>query len=486
MKKLIAVLLLLSSSSFLFAQCPFKYGANEDDSLACLGEITNFDMHYKNKNYNDAYEAWRNIVSSCPCSWDALYTRSQILFESLIKNEKDSTKKEHLIDTLLFAYDQANISFPDKFSKGYCMSYKAYNKLKFRSKQYANLEDAQSLLNEFSTSIELEQEKTSAAIWNAYYTWAKKLTDITKDTSYVIEAYGRATDYIDVSINNAQVQYEKQVSVIDSLFELYTSGKIDTNYLVNLCKKPAADTTKQMKIVAQYKKALKNIETSVAPYASCEVLEELYSKKLESIKDDISAVNKVVVTMAKSGCLTSPTFKEALEIQHKAKPSRTSAYWMGMLSLRSYGSTSDKSELEASIAYLKEAVDLSETNEQKTDANYLLATAYMTKGDFSESRTAAYAALKANPNFGKAYILIGDLYARSGGRCSSDLAYDYAWAAADKYAKAVAVDPSCAEQANKQRAGLRFPSSEDLFKRGINKGSSYHVGCWIQENTTVR
>lgn len=486
MKKLIAILVLLSSSSLLFAQCPFTYGANEDDSLACLGEITNFDMHYKAKNYNDAYEAWQKIVNSCPCSWDALYTRSQNLFESLIKTTTDSAKKEHLIDTLLYSYDLATQSFPEKFSKGYSMGYKAYNKLKFRSRQYANLEDATALLNEFSNSIELEQENTSAAIWNAYYTWAKKLTDITKDTSYVIEAYGRATDYIDISINNAQVKYEKQASVIDSLYGLYKAGQIDTNYFVNLCKKPAADTTKQMKIVVQYKKALRNIENSVAPYASCEVLEELYSKKLESIKDDISAVNKVVVTMAKSGCLTSPTFKEALEIQHKAKPSRTSAYWMGMLSLRSYGNTSDKSELDASISYLKEAVAMSETNEQKADANYLLATAYMTKGDFSESRSAAYAALKANPNMGKAYILIGDLYARSGGRCSSDLPYDYAWAAADKYAKAVAVDPNCAEQANKQRAGLRFPSSEELFKRGINKGSSYHVGCWIQENTTVR
>ena len=109
------------------------------------------------------------------------------------------------------------------------------------------------------------------------------------------------------------------------------------------------------------------------------------------------------------------------------------------------------------------------------------------KGSFSEARATAYEALKAKPNMGKAYILIGDLYANSGGRCGDEkVPGAYAWAAADKYAKAAAVDPSCADDANKQRSKLRFPSKEELFKRGMNSGDSYHVGCWIQENTTVR
>ena len=117
----------------------------------------------------------------------------------------------------------------------------------------------------------------------------------------------------------------------------------------------------------------------------------------------------------------------------------------------------------------------------------MLANAYYIKGSYSEARTAAYAALKYQPNMGKAYILIGDLYANSVGRCSGDdIPLACAWAAADKYAKAVAVDPSCADRANKQRAKLRFPSKDDLFKRGLSSGASYHVGCWIQENTTVR
>ena len=159
---------------------------------------------------------------------------------------------------------------------------------------------------------------------------------------------------------------------------------------------------------------------------------------------------------------------------------------MGYLSMHTFGQTGDKAELDRAIVFFNQATELSVTNEQKANVYYMLAMAYKLKVQFSEARNAAYAALKANPNMGKAYILIGDLYKTSGSRCSDGVPYDYSWAAADKYAKAVAVDPSCAAEANEARAGLRFPSNDDLFKRGLNKGASYHVGCWIQENTTVR
>lgn len=488
MKKIVVTLfVLLFSSSFMFGQCPFKYGANEADSLRCLEQLTNFNIFLKAKNYDEAYPSWQYLVQNSPCCWDGLYTNAQNMFQAMISAETDSARKERLIDTLLYSYEIRNQAFPEKFTQGYCLGFKAYNLLQYRKdvlkKDISKIEE---ILNMFSQSVEMEKENTQPAIWDKYFQLAETMTKAKKDTSYVIEAYGRATDYLDVSINNSLVQYEKQTAVLDSLTDLYVTGKIDTDYLVHLCKKPAADTARQQKLILNYRKTLAKIEKGVAPYASCEVLEELYAQKLESIKDDISAVNKVVVTMAKGGCLGSPVFKEALQIQHNAKPSRTSAYWMGVLSLNTFRTSNDKAEVDAAINYLLEAVRLSETNEQKVEANYLLATAYQTKGLYSEARNAAYAALKANPNYGDAYILIGDLYKSSGGRCSDGIPYDYNWAAADKYSKAAAVDPSCAAKANQARSSLRFPAKEELFRRGISAGSSYHVGCWIQENTTVR
>ena len=491
MKKLIVAAFLLLASTSLFAQCPYKYGATEEDSLKCLEQMTNFNMFYKAKNYTDAYEAWQYIVQKCPCAWDGIFTNAQTLFDALIKAEKDSARKELLIDSLLYSFEVRGNYFPNKFSKGYCMGFKAYNTLKYRGKQLSkDFNLIQENLDLFIQSVELEKEKTQPAIWDAYFRLAEQVTKATKDTSIVIESYGRATDYLGISIDNAQVQYEKAVADIDSLTELYNKGQLDGVNYDRQTKALGKDTARQMKYIVNYKKSLSKIEKSITPYASCQVLEEVYGKKLPQIKDDLSAVNKIVITMSKSEngeCVTSPVFKEALEILHKANPNRSSAYWMGNLSLRSFTKEKDPAELDAAINYFTEAVRMSETNEQKGDANYMLALAYQLKNSYAEARSAAYAALKAQPNMGKAYILIGDLYANSYGRCSGEeIPAACAWAAADKYAKAAAVDPSCAEKANQQRAKLRFPSKEELFKRGINAGSSYHVGCWIQENTTVR
>ena len=145
-------------------------------------------------------------------------------------------------------------------------------------------------------------------------------------------------------------------------------------------------------------------------------------------------------------------------------------------------------DYDKAIEYYKQAIDLFETNEQKVDPYYMLGLAYMGKGNYQEARAAALNAIKIKPNCGKAYILIGDLYASSGSRCSGgdEVPGAYAWAAADKYARAAAVDPSVADDAAAKRAKLPGVSGEEKFKRGLKSGDPYHVGCWIQENTTVR
>ncbi len=480
MKKIIVATMMLIVSGSLFAQCPFKFGANEEDSLKCLEQMTNFNMFYKAKNYTDALEAWNYIVDKCPCAWDGILTNAQTLFQNLIKNETDSAKKEQYIDQLIMSYEVRNNFFPEKFSKGYCLGFKAYNILQYRGKTMSTVNEYNDLLDMFTQSVEMEKEKTQPAIWDKYFQLAEVMTKATKDTTYVIDAYGRATDYLDISINNAMAKYEADTMLLDSLDRLKAENQyVDEKQIQTL----ARDTARQMKLAVNYQKTLAKIEKSVTPYASCEVLEEVYSKKFEESREDISAINKMVMTMSKSGCISTSLFKEALEVLHNANPNRNSAYWMGNLSLRSFVTNQNNDHLEASIRYFQSSVRLSVTNDQKADANNMLALAYQTKRSYSESRSAALAALKANPNMGKAYILIGDLYASG---CNDDIPLSYAWAAADKYQKAAAVDPSCASDANAHRAKLRYPSKDELFKRGLNSGDTYHVGGWIQETTTVR
>ncbi|MBP5563115.1 MAG: hypothetical protein J6X51_03685 [Bacteroidales bacterium] len=481
MKKILAVIVMVIGGSFAFAQkpCSFKYGANEADSLKCLEQITNFRTFYNAKNYKDAYESWQYVIQNCPCSWDGIYTNAQTLFQNLIKDEKDSAHREVLIDSLMYTFDVRSNHFPEKFTPGSGLGFKAYNTMRYRKSQY------EQAYTWFVQSVEMEKENTQPAIWDTYYQLAENMTKAKKDTSIVIEAYERATDYLDLSILNATKAYEQSADALEALNAQLEKGEIDRMAYDKQAKKLTSDTARQAKLIVNYRKTLVKINNAVTPYASCEVLEMLYTKKFEEIKGDLAAVSKMVNTMFKGGCTNSQVFQDGLSILHKASPSRNTAFMMGNLMLKNYATNKTDENFTATVDYFKEAVKLSETHEQKADANYMLALAYQLRGANSEARAAAYEALKSKPDMGKAYILIGDLYSRG---CSGDneVPGAYAWAAADKYAKAVAVDPSCANDANNHRSKLRFPSKDELFKRGLKSGDVVHVGCWIQENTTVR
>lgn len=483
MKKLIAIGTVILVSFFAYAQkpCTFKYGANEADSLKCLEQITNFRTFFNSKNYVEAYEAWQYVIKNSPCSWDGIYTNAQTLFQYLIKEEKDSARREILIDSLFYTFDVRSTYFPDKFTPGSGLGLKAYNTMRYRKKQYEQAYEW------FVQSVEMEKENTQPAVWDTYFQLAENKTKAQRDTSIVIEAYERATDYIDLSILNATKAYEKDIEELEVLQAQLDNGSIDRMTFDKQAKRFIADSARQSKLISNSRKTLSKIEKAVTSYASCEVLEALYTKKFDEIKGNLSAVSKMVNTMFKGGCTSSPIFQEALAILHQASPSRNSAFIMGNLMFQNYIKSQSNDDFTKTINYLKESADLGETHEQKAESNYMIALAYRMKGSFSEARAAANEALKSKPNMGKAYILIGDLYANSGGRCADEqVPGAYTWAAADKYAKAAAVDPSCASEANTKRGKLIFPSKDELFKRGLSSGASYHVGCWIQENTTVR
>lgn len=137
-------------------------------------------------------------------------------------------------------------------------------------------------------------------------------------------------------------------------------------------------------------------------------------------------------------------------------------------------------------------VDKSTDPEKK--AKYLLLIAKIYYGDiknFPQSRKYARAAAKVKPNWGDPYILIGKLYASSGPLCGPGTGFDsqiVTWPAIDAFNKAKKIDPSVSAEANMWIATYRkyMPSKEDLFLRSIKEGSSYTVGCWINERTTVR
>jgi tetratricopeptide (TPR) repeat protein len=350
--------------------------------------------------------------------------------------------------------------------------------IKYRNK---TTEDILNAFNLFIESIEMEKEKTQPNIWDIYFNVAEQIARAKKDTTIMIEAYERATEYIDMAINNYYKDIDKQMPNFENLEEAYEKGLINKVDYENKKLTLIQDTARSMQFITNYEKTLKNIENKFTPFAPCGVLEQVYSNKFEQTKDDLTKLKKMLITMNKGGCIKSQIFADMLNIVHKAEPSAQTANLMGSYSL-------NNNDYDIALDFFREATELFETNEQKVDPWYMIGLINQIKGNYPEARNAALQVLKFKPNSGKAYILIGDLYAASGTKCNKDdtLPLDYNWAAADKYAKAAAVDPSVAEQVRERRAKLKFPDETEKFQRGHINGAEYKVGCWIQETTTVR
>jgi tetratricopeptide (TPR) repeat protein len=124
-------------------------------------------------------------------------------------------------------------------------------------------------------------------------------------------------------------------------------------------------------------------------------------------------------------------------------------------------------------------------------------SAFQKMGQLSQARQAYRKAIEMRNDFGRAYIAIGDLYARAVNKCSGSemRRKDKAvyWTAVDKYRQAKEIDPSVASIADSKIQTYRgvFPTKEDIFYReDWEQGGTFTVnyGCysWIGETTSVR
>ncbi|MBK8706082.1 MAG: hypothetical protein IPN33_22650 [Saprospiraceae bacterium] len=142
------------------------------------------------------------------------------------------------------------------------------------------------------------------------------------------------------------------------------------------------------------------------------------------------------------------------------------------------------------VARYKEALETDNNEDNK--AQYYYSMAFIQTWEFGQYQTARDNARKAaslRPNWGRPYLLIGDMYAKTSRNCGDDWNSRLAIIAAiDKYAYARSIDSDVAGEAN-ERIGnysAALPDRQEGFMRGVSEGATATVGCWIGETVKVR
>jgi tetratricopeptide (TPR) repeat protein len=421
----------------LKAQNSDKFGSDPD---ACKRNYSIYKEFYKQRNYKDALPAWNKTIEICPQFTRGLWSDGEKIFKTRIEETEDQVKKEELIDSLMWIYDERIKYFGNdpRYPEGYILGNKGISLLRYRQSE---VQKGYEILGK---SIELQGSATAAPILLTYMQVSRQL-------------------FIDGFIDAGAVlkDYEKVMTIVDEV----------------LSKTPND---------ADFQQAKEGIEMyfSNSGAADCEALSNLYQPQLEENKTNEEWLRKITKQLRKAGCSDGQLFYDASEALFVLNPDADAAHNLAAMFL-------NQQDYEQAKLYLEKSIELGQESEELADMYYELAQLnYGHFKDYQTARNQARKAIEIRPNWGEPHILIGKIYIASREQVFDD-PFDRStvfWAAVDQFIIAKNKDPEVAAEANDLigQFSKYFPNNEVVFFHTLKEGDAYKVGGWINENTTVR
>ena len=458
MRKIVFVLIVLFFSNIQFSQ------SKEE----CFANLSIFAEYAKVKNYKAAYQPWLELKKQCPDLNSAIYVLGERMLKSFIKSSDDIAKLQFQKD-LVNLYDEWLQYFPKSkrgvSEVGKILAIKAQTMLDYK------LASDSEIVQIYDEAFKKDPKsfKSPKGLYNYFKLYFKMYK----------------SDDQDVSLEEVFDKYEELTEKFEYEMGAYTA-KLDLILKKEENSTPLSSREIRNKKVYEVNMVacntyLNNLNAIIAKESTCENLIPLYRKNFDSFKSDSVWLNRAASRMDSKDCSDDPLFVELVEALHELNPSANSAYYLGLLNDK-------KGDSKLAIEYYNESIDLETDNLKKAKTLYKIALKFKKSGQFSKSRTYANKALKYQPSMGKAYLLIGNLYASSANNCGTSQFEKRSiyWLALKEAKKAASVDASVRKLANKTAASYegRAPSKTDIFSEAMG-GKKISFNCWIGKSVTV-
>lgn len=411
-----------------------------------MSEFTLYDQFYKQKDYKSAYSHWKKVYQKYPKSSINLYIHGVNMYDAKIAAATDEATRQAYIDTMMSIYDR-RIKYFDQ--KGFVLGRKATDYVKYELSNPDITDDQRKQVlktayGELEQSVNLEKNETEAAVLVVYMQVTKSLFlmgELGKDQ--VMKNYDTLTKITDAQLAKDANDEKAKVA----------KNEIDKAY-----------------------------QTSGA--ADCEALQAYYGPKFDEISGNVDELKKMLRALERQDCTSSDLFGKASEKLYQLEPSAEAAFNMARLFVKN-------DDVDRAKEYYKKAIDVETDKELLGKYYYELAIFTFAKEHaFGKARDLARKSIENDPSSGRAYILLGDIYAQ-GAKTYGSTDFDHTavyWLACDYYEKAKRVDPDIAATANQKIGTYRvyFPDKESLFFQGLQTGQNFQLGGWINETTKVR
>ena len=458
MRKIVFVLIVLFFSNIQFSQ------SKEE----CFANLSIFAEYAKVKNYKAAYQPWLELKKQCPDLNSAIYVLGERMLKSFIKSSDDTAKLQFQKD-LVNLYDEWLQYFPKSkrgvSEVGKILAIKAQTMLDYK------LASDSEIVQIYDDAFKNDPKsfKSPKGLYNYFKLYFKMYK----------------SDDQDVSLEEVFDKYEELTEKFEYEMGAYTA-KLDLILKKEENSTPLSSREIRNKKVYEVNMVacntyLNNLNAIIAKESTCENLIPLYRKNFDSFKSDSVWLNRAASRMDSKDCSDDPLFVELVEALHELNPSANSAYYLGLLNDK-------KGDSKLAIEYYNESIDLETDNLKKAKTLYKIALKFKKSGQFFKSRTYANKALKYQPSMGKAYLLIGNLYASSANNCGTSQFEKRSiyWLALKEAKKAASVDASVRKLANKTATSYegRAPSKTDIFSEAMG-GKKISFNCWIGKSVTV-
>lgn len=434
MRKLFSLLLFLSVATLGWSQCKqYTWPADKskaEEQLAIYGDAI------KQGNPRGAVSGIQWFLKNAP-NWNTkLYIDATDVYNKLAAAEKDPAKKQVLVDSLMWLYDERVKVCGDEVNvlnrkATYAAVYNGQNKDKVAE-----------VLALFDKVLDISGTNVSDNVLDNYFKIVFADFALLKNMSS------------DEVIN----RYDKIQSAIDKKIAVYQQ------------QNKTADVEKLKASKAANDDLLPRMVT-----VDCEFVKKNMEPKFKATPDDLGLAKKIFGFMIVGKCTDDPLWLEAGEVVHKSEKDYGIAKNMAVKYLAN-GNVKRAEELA------KEAVDLAKSNPDKAEALMVVGSINAKNNNNSEAREAFRQAAAADPANKDAWEKIGDLYYNANeckkleSQAQDRLIY---LAAYEMYQKA-------GNQQKMASAKAAFPSKEEIFLLNWKAGESKPTGCWIGETVTLR
>jgi tetratricopeptide (TPR) repeat protein len=436
MRKLLSLLLFLSVANIAWSQCKqYEWPADKakaEEQLAIYGDAM------KQQNYRGAVPGIQWFLKNAP-KWNTkLYVDATEVYNKLAAAEKDAVKKQQLVDSLMWLYDERIKVCGDEVNvlnrkATYAGVYNGQNKDKTAD-----------VLVLFDKVLDISGTNVSDNVLDTYFkiVFANFALLKNKTDEQVLAHYEKIHKAIDAKI--ARYQTENKQAEVEKLKA--TKAGVD------------------------------DLLPKMVP-VDCAFVKKNMEPKFRQNPNDLVLAKKIFGFMLIGKCTDEPLWVEAGEVIHKLEPTKDYGLVKNLaVKFLSTGNTAKANE------YIKEAVTLATTPAQKSECLIIQGTIASKGNNNTTARDLFRQAAAADPSNKEAFEKIGDLYV------SADECKKLKSQAEDRLIYIAAYD-MYAKAGNNQKmsnAKALFPSKEDIFLLSWKTGESKPTGCWIGETVTLR